>query len=376
VSRTPYRILVCSPSLEDIGGVSTFTRLLLEYLSKDFRPEHFPIANRPENRNVLRQLGFFLRDYRTFKERISKNAYDIIHLNPSFRILALPRDTCYLFRASRTGTGKTLVMFHGWDEKLARKIRGSVLLGSLFKRIYGKAGIIVVLSRDFKDQMIGMGLDASRIIVMTTMFGGDAFAGIVPEKRKDGRIRLLFMARLSKGKGPYVVVGVVKKLVESGFREISCVLAGEGPEFLDLKKAIEAQGLEDYVTMPGNIRGEAKKKVLAQGDIFLLPSVSEGCPISLLEAMGAGQAVVATSVGAIPDIVKDGENGFLMTEPAIDAAFEAVVRLVRNRELLGKIQAVNRRKAQEKYAAAVVTVRMEELYRSLISGPALTEETR
>lgn len=361
-----YKILLLFPSLEDIGGVATFCRLLFKNLSSDFEIDHFQIGNRPGNKGLIKQLSFFLKDARGLKKKLIKNRYNLIHLNPSFRVLALPRDSFYLSRINKFCGENTLVMFHGWDEGLAERIKRNPIFRKLFRRIYEKVKLILVLCQPFREQLEKIGIPSEKIKVITTMYQEEHNAGGYPQKKANDEVNILFMARLIKSKGPYIAAEVGKLLVENGYKNFHFVFAGEGPEYEGLKRYINEHRLTDYIQAPGTISGEQKRAILEASDIFLFPSRSEGCPIAVLEAMDAGMAVVSTPVGAIPEVVKKGENGFLVDSQEPRAFYEAVTRLIENREMLKRIQKNNRKKAKENYEAKVVTKKIESLYLSII----------
>jgi len=360
-----YKILLLSPALEEVGGVSVFAQTLIEFLNPEFVVDHFQIGNRPGNRNPFKQIFFFLHDGKELKKRLKEKAYDVVHLNPSFRILSLLRDSYYLSRINKQTAGKALVLFHGWDEFLAARIQKNILLRRLFRCIYGKARLLTVLCRSFKDSLVKMGIPAEMISVVTTMYR----EGHIPAKDSKhadrDSVQVLFMGRLFKSKGPYVAAEAAKILLENGNR-VRFVLAGEGPEYVGLQKYIQDHGLAEYVSLPGNIVGEEKKNILRSSDIFVLPSVGEGCPIALLEAMGSGLAVVSTPVGAVPDIIEQEKNGLLVKTCSGKSFSQAVLRLIKDKNLLRRMQSLNRKEAKQSYSAEVVTRKIESLYSSII----------
>jgi glycosyltransferase involved in cell wall biosynthesis len=90
---------------------------------------------------------------------------------------------------------------------------------------------------------------------------------------------------------------------------VTFLLVGHGPEEAALKTRIQALGLTKRVRMPG-FRPDGRR-VLGLMDVYLMSSEFEGLPIALLEAMALGKPVVATAVGGIPEVVQDGQEGFL-----------------------------------------------------------------
>jgi len=160
---------------------------------------------------------------------------------------------------------------------------------------------------------------------------------------------------------------VARLLVESGVRNFRLVIAGDGPELEGVRMYREEIGLTEFVLIPGYLKDDEKRAVLERSDIFLYPThYGEGCPVGLLEAMGAGLAIVSTRVAAIPEIVKGGQNGFLVDSLKAEDFYPSVKRLMDDPALLGRIRAANKAKALENYEARVVTRKIESIYASII----------
>ena len=89
-------------------------------------------------------------------------------------------------------------------------------------------------------------------------------------------------------------------------------------------------GLISQITFPGRLAPDQVKRALATADILVLPSFEENLPLSIIEAMGAGLAIVATPVGAVPDLIRDGETGLLVPVGDPHGLTEALSRLLRD----------------------------------------------
>src|SRR5690606_31708938 len=106
-------------------------------------------------------------------------------------------------------------------------------------------------------------------------------------------------------------------------------------------------GLTERVAAPGWLGPEDTARLLAEGDILTLPSHAENLPMSIIEAMASGLGVIATPVGAVEDIVRDGETGLLVA-PGDDAALaDALTRLVSDGELRTRLGDAARRFQRE-----------------------------
>jgi glycosyltransferase involved in cell wall biosynthesis len=356
------KVLLLAPSLKDQGGVAGFCRALLKNASPGFEIQHLEIGNRPGNVNPFRRLAFFFRDAARLRRSLKSGLYDLVHINPSMEILSLLRDSFYLFYATRLARTKCVVLFHGWNERLAGTLMRMAPFRSAFRTVYAGAGRVLALSRPFRDELVRLGLAPEKVGVVTTMFEADRGPG-GPKPAGTGGVGILFMARLWESKGVYVALDVAKRLAGNGTTNFRLTIAGDGPELAGARTRADEPDLRGRVFVPGYLEGEAKRKALEEAEIFLYPSFyGEGCPVVLLEAMGAGLAVVSTPVAAIPEIIEEGVNGFLVDSRRAEDFAPFVERLVVDEKLRGAMGRANREKALENYEASVVTAQIESIY--------------
>lgn len=367
-----HSILLISPFLTRggaKGGVADFCDLLMKYLGSDFYVDNLRIGRRQDTGAGLSRLPHFLGDMGRFTAKLMRGNYDLVHLNASFKIFSLLRDSVYTVVADRLFNKKALILFHGWDSALSERILRSIFLGVLFRIVYKRDNIrLGVLSAFHKEQLVKMGITSDRIHVMTTMYeGGAGQEGNLIAGREHNRINLLFISRLLRSKGVYIAVEVAERMAKDGRNDFLLTILGDGPEYEGVEAFIRSRKLGNVVKLKGYLTGQEKQRVLDQSDIFLFPTYyGEGCPIVLLEAMGAGLAVVSTPVAAIPEIVQDGENGFLIASRDLEDFSRAVVRLLEDKDLRERIQRANREKALRNYEARTVTKNFESLYSFLI----------
>jgi glycosyltransferase involved in cell wall biosynthesis len=143
------------------------------------------------------------------------------------------------------------------------------------------------------------------------------------------------------------------------------LLAGDGPEGESLRKQAEALRIAGSVRFLGTLL--SPWELLAAADIFVLASVYEGMPNALLEAMAASLPVVATAVGAVPEMVEDGSEG-LVVSPGDPAALTAALeRLAWSADLRKEMGARGRRKAGQAYSVDKATGKLENLYERLLA---------
>jgi sugar transferase (PEP-CTERM/EpsH1 system associated) len=177
--------------------------------------------------------------------------------------------------------------------------------------------------------------------------------------QKNHADRIGIIARLAPVKDIATLIRAVKVLHERGI-ESSLTIAGDGPERDSLEQLSASLGIADAVSFLGFRRDIVT--VLAEIDLFVLCSLSEGTSLTLLEAMAAGKPVVATNVGGNPAIVKDGVNGLLVLPGDQAALADALQKLMVDRELRESMSAANIRTIRERYSLKEMTASYEALY--------------
>lgn len=128
--------------------------------------------------------------------------------------------------------------------------------------------------------------------------------------------RLVAIGRLSEQKGQFILIEAVRILVRRG-TPVEVALVGEGELRAPIERAIAAAGLSDRVSITGWIASDAVRDALLDARALVLPSFAEGLPIVCMEAMALHRPVIATWIAGIPELIRDGREGWLV--PAGDA---------------------------------------------------------
>ncbi len=163
---------------------------------------------------------------------------------------------------------------------------------------------------------------------------------------KDKEIRVLCVARLIDRKG---VEYLLKAMGLNESSRFILYLAGDGPLTPELRRLARQLGIEMKIEFLGFVYGEALTKRYQEADIFVLPSLSESFSMALLEAMASGLPIVATNVGGIPELITDGENGFLVPPADPDSLSDAIERLATSSDMRHQFALANRRKTEGSY---------------------------
>lgn len=240
-------------------------------------------------------------------------------------------------------------------------------LTSLQYRLLGVAvGRHIAVSNDVARQLREMfGWPEERIEVIhngidVSSFRSESNDRLRAELSRGGRRPVvLTLARLDAQKGLAVLLRAAELVAEAQF-----VLAGEGPERGALEALAGELGLGDRVTFLG-YRVDVPD-LLASSDLLVLPSLYEGLPVSVLEAMAASRPVVASAVAGTSEAVIDGETGLLVpsNDPAALAA--AIRRLLRDRGLAARLGAAGRARVEAEFSGAAMVRKVSHVYEELL----------
>ena len=198
--------------------------------------------------------------------------------------------------------------------------------------------------------------------------------GIVVERfkglsKEDGRLKfgfekeekiIIFVGTLKKVKGIKYLIEAMNIVVENN-PEAKLILIGDGEEKEELKKIVQELNLGEKVTFLGRKFNEEIPGYMVASDVFVLPSLSEGFPVTILEAMAAGLPIIATKVGGVPEIIKENDNGFLVEPQNSLQIAEKILLLFQNENLRQKISQNNQEKAKN-YSWSEVVKNLEKVY--------------
>ncbi len=171
---------------------------------------------------------------------------------------------------------------------------------------------------------------------------------------------LLTVARLHAQKGIPFLLGAIARLPR-----VRLAIAGDGPDRAALESEAARLGVADRVLMLGE--REDVPALLAACDLFVLPSLFEGLPVSVLEAMASARPVIATDVGGTAEVVSHGETGLLVPPGDAASLADAVATLLGNPVLAAGLAARGRTLVEREFSAAVMAERVAQLYDQLLA---------
>ena len=178
-------------------------------------------------------------------------------------------------------------------------------------------------------------------------------------------VNLLFLSNLIPSKGVYVLLDACKILKDWGLNFQCNFVGGESKE-MDrrvFEQAVKERGLEGCVLYHGPKYGEEKEQYWIMADVFVQPTYEDCFPLTILEAMQHGLPVVSTDEGAVPDMVADGENGFVCRRKDVEGLAMALERLLLDEPLRHRMGAEGYRIYQEKFTLQCFERRFVECLR-------------
>ena len=192
----------------------------------------------------------------------------------------------------------------------------------------------------------------------------------VSNSQKSGD-RILHVARLVEKKGTLYLIKAFQKVVEKN-RGAKLIIIGDGYLKDSLKNLSEKLDIKNSVEFLGAVENQKVLMQMEKSDIFTLPSItaksgdSEGLGMVFLEAGIRGLPIVATDHGGIPEVVKDGFNGYLVQERDIDMLADKLNFLLENRDIREKFGQNSISFIRENFDIEKQSAKLEEIYRELI----------
>ena len=291
-------------------------------------------TDRSKGKITLSNLRNFYKIKSNLTTLIKSKSYDVLHLNTSGKIAFL-KEMLLIKYLRNFYSGKIILHIHSSGFK---KIffNYNFLNKFIINKINKYIDLLIVLSESFKEELIIEGVKSEKVIVLYN------FQNFITNKfnvfNNNSVKRLLFLGSINREKGILDLIKAVSKINKDGY------ILNVAGKFMDSKTKkeilhfVNQNNLRENVVFLGYIQGNEKRDILLNSDIMILPSYGEGLPISILEGMAAGCVIIATEVGSIPEIIKNGQNGFLFKPGDIDILRKYIKELIYNEALLNKIK--------------------------------------
>ena len=264
------------------------------------------------------------------------------------------------------------VVLHGADVPDSQKGRfGAVypLIKPLVRRVWRQAARVIAVSDGLRELALRTWPEG-RIEVVPNGVDIERFRPAeMPTVRDGGTLVVVAVARLVEIKGLQHLSAAVARIPADMRSQIRLRLCGTGPYEGELRRQVREAGLDAQVEFAGLVPYERIPEEFQGADMFALPSLQEGLPLSLLEAMACGLPVMASRVGGVPAVICDGENGFLIPAGDVEKVSKAIVQLASDSILRARVSKAARHTAQSWSWDSIW-----ERYEALLTGACRTAQ--
>jgi glycosyltransferase involved in cell wall biosynthesis len=295
------KVLQMGPALDVRGGVSSVEQLICDYLPSYASIRHVPTMTEG---GKLARATVFARAVYTLSRALDDIDPPIVHIHFASRGSTLRK--CILADMVLRARRPLILHAHGAGfDKFHRGLPAPVR--RLVSRVLQQATVLIALSSQWRDFYVQeCEVSPSQVVVLPNPVRVPVR---IPDRAGRTQVQFLHLGRLGRRKGGYDLVNAFATLPEAVRNRAKLVLAGDG-DVEGLKKLAAPFG--ERIRVLSWIDTHERDRLLAESDVFVLPSYAEGVPMSLLEAMAAGLPSITTPVGGIPDVFTHGAEGLLV----------------------------------------------------------------
>jgi glycosyltransferase involved in cell wall biosynthesis len=300
------------------------------------------------------------RAIRQIQEYILEDGIDLVHTHGY-------KADLYGYVAARRSHKPIVATCHNW-------VGGTAALGiynHLDRLVLKRFNALAAVSDSVAQRLLDSGVPTRKIQTIANGIDVKAFERAEPLPTLDfsGNKVVGMVARLDLQKGFAYLLRAIRELCVT-FPELKIVIVGEGPDRSAIEDMIQDHGLRSNVILAG--QQSDMPGVYAAMDIFVLPSLNEGLPMTILEAMAAGKPVIATRVGAIPTVIKQGENGLLVHAGDSNGLREAIKYLLNDSDLCRRMGAEGHDWISRNYTSESMALKYRLMYEQVLGRPPLT----
>jgi len=249
-----------------------------------------------------------------------------------------------------------VLTIHGSDINVLNK---KFLLKLMNRFILSKVDNIIAVSPALKEKVIEMGILQEKLWYIPNGVDPNEFCPAldnfsIPQK-------MLWVGRISKEKGLHILIKAMKEILKE-VPQAQLTLVGDGPERRNIEQMIKDYQLEEHIHLEGFRSHLEISRYFKISHIFVLPSIREGFPLVILEALASGLPCVASDVGGVKAVIEDGVNGYLVSPSDAKDFSLKVVELMSNPDLMKEMGENARKKIVDHYSWDSIADRTIALY--------------
>jgi glycosyltransferase involved in cell wall biosynthesis len=238
-------------------------------------------------------------------------------------------------------------------------------LGSVRVALLKRSDAIIAMTPESVTELQQIGYAMARVLKVTN--GVPLFAAPSRRRRELEPVQVVYVGRLSAEKGLPDLLHAWQSVMRRSTHDIALRMIGEGPQFAELQALASALGIDETVEFFGYCNDVPA--LLAEADLFVLPSYAEGNSNAVLEAMSAGLPIVATRLaGTSLQVGREGAR-FLVPPGHRDALADALLELVEDERARRKLGEAMRERIETEFAIHRIATIYEQAYELMVSGP-------
>ncbi len=370
------------------GGIATSSARIANYLaSEGFEVHVFTVGSEKDNdfassvKTVESNVedGVNVHRYGPYSGGLTQCPHKELHLMHQFLDKLNKEHNFDVFHGFRTNGGGYLAVLMGLKngKKSIVSLRGNDADVEIFnprqlmfcKWLLEKADYVTFVSEESRKLLRKIADIRDKSSVILNSLDPKKFyylPGGVDVKKSAGQITLSFVGSVRMKKGFSYLLAALKKLKEDGDYHLLVVGDFLEDEKIVFQEEILKHGLGNNVTLTGKVLHKHILNYIDKVDFFVLPSIAEGCPNALLEAMYCEKPCIATKVGAVEQMIKDGESGILIEPHSVDEIYNAVSVLAENKDLAKKLGKNAKAVVLNKFRPDIEIKSWMEVYRRVI----------
>lgn len=321
------RILVTSPPIDEkvaVSGVAAVVRELVRAVTELGHRYTVVQAGKPDRQP--RNISWLINQLRTatsYCGALCRFRPQVVHVNGPLDTLALARDLFFIIAARVCGIP---VVWHLHGGPFLETAPGRGAIRRLIQIGLRNSTIIICLCS--REKTVLACFDSEQAEKIRVLPNALPVPSNIRPRSPQGPLRILYIGRFAKEKGIDLLVDALCCLEDRSAIDFTFEAYGTGP-MASVACTTLREALRQRFRYGGIVQGEAKRRAFELADIVIIPSVREGFPMVAVEAMSLGVVVLTTPVGALREIIKDGDNGFVLNGRTIDELVETIEKAAR-----------------------------------------------
>lgn len=345
-------ILIVSTSLKTQGGISSVVR---EHMNSELTKSYnlYHLSTHINGNNIVKIL-YIIKSYCYFPYMLIKKNISIIHIHGGMKS-SFFRKSYFLI------IGKLLnkkVILHMHSAKIDDFMSNShYIKKNIITKLFNKYDVIIAISKYWKN-IIRKYTNTKIVIIYNPIL---LKKQKIEHNKSPNNYILLTMGELCERKGTDKIIEIASLLEK---QNVTFIICGNGDINL-YKQLAKDNNIQNKIIFTGWIDGKEKEEIIKRSNIYFLPSLHEGLPMSIIEAMSYGLPIISTNVGGIPEIVINNHNGFIHSPDDITGMQESIIKLINDNSLLEQMGKNSLNIAQDTLNINNIANQIANLYKEL-----------